>query len=239
VASPPPGLPVTGERTVPGVLEENYWFRRHERAYLVAEELSSGITVDMGSGEGYGAAMLAKKGFVVGMELFPDVAIHAAATYPEVRVVRGDACRLPFRRGSADTIVAMQVLEHLICADRFVAWARQILRPGGTLVLSTPNRETFSPDGKLSPFHVYEFSAEELEGLLRVHFEHVTVQGIRSGMFLRLADRLAGGSFQRRLMTTPWGTLSGRDRAVVRRVKASHFRMGRARGSLDLFAVAS
>src|SRR5438105_2579486 len=96
-----PRLPLTGERTLPDVAEENYWFRRHEAAYRFAGERVRGRVLDAGSGEGYGAAMLrVGGGLVIGAELDEATARHAAARYPSIRVLRADACRLPFRPGS-------------------------------------------------------------------------------------------------------------------------------------------
>src|SRR5205085_8887298 len=103
-------LPLTGERTVPDVPEENYWFRRHEAAYRFARERVRGRVLDVGSGEGYGAAMLAETTDVVATELDETSARHARSRYRSVPVVRGDACHLPFRSERFDAIVAMQVL---------------------------------------------------------------------------------------------------------------------------------
>ena len=91
-------LPLTGERTVPNLESENYWFRRHEAAYRFAADRMRGPVLDAGCGEGYGAAMLGSRaGPVIGLELDEPTARHAASTYPSVRVTRGDACRLAAR----------------------------------------------------------------------------------------------------------------------------------------------
>ena len=50
-------LELTGERTVPGIWHENYWFRRHEAAYRWAAgavDLCRAVVVEAGVGEGYG-----------------------------------------------------------------------------------------------------------------------------------------------------------------------------------------
>ena len=53
-------LPLTGERTVPGLAVENYWFRRHEVAYLHCVDVCAGRDVlEAGCGEGYGADLIA------------------------------------------------------------------------------------------------------------------------------------------------------------------------------------
>jgi SAM-dependent methyltransferase len=234
------GLPLTGERTVPGVEAENYWFRRHEAAYRFAMEYAGGRVLDAGCGEGYGAAMIAAAGgFVAAAELDPPAAAHAAATYGSVRVVRADACRLPFRAGSFDTVVAMQVLEHLWCPEEFVARTREILRPGGSFILSTPNRATFSPQGLRNPFHTHEYTAGELHALLASSYEIVRMRGLRHGVYLRSLDVLAAGSLQHLLMDTAFGEVPPKLRTGVRMTRADHFAIGDAEGSLDLVAIAS
>jgi 2-polyprenyl-3-methyl-5-hydroxy-6-metoxy-1,4-benzoquinol methylase len=230
-----------GARTFPGVVEENYWFRRHEAAYgMAARSLRAGPearVLDVGCGEGYGAAILRAAGASLdAVELDAGAAGHAARTYPGIRVVRADACSLPCRAGVFDAIVALQVLEHLFCADGFLRQARELLRPGGTLVLSTPNRETFSPDGEPNDFHVYEYTAEELEAILRVHFDDVTVGGLHHGSKLAALERLTRTPIQQRLMRTPYPELPRSLRLALRSVWARDFRAGRAEGSLDLLA---
>src|ERR671914_1538117 len=100
------GSVAAGQRTSPGVASENYWFRRHVAAYRWARRLVRGTVVDAGSGEGYGAAFLARRTRVIGLELDPGVTAHAAGRYPTVTFVRGDLCRLPLADGSVDGIVA-------------------------------------------------------------------------------------------------------------------------------------
>ena len=232
-------LPLTGERTIPGVASENYWFRRHEAAYRFAVGRTRGRVLDVGCGEGYGTAMLAEGRTVTALELDPSAALHAAARYPAVRMVRADACRIPFRPKAFDGVVALQVLEHLWCVDRFLEGVRDSLAPGGAFVLSTPNRETFSPDGVRNPFHSHEFTAGELTTLLADAFPAVEVVGVRHGLYLRSLDVLAEGSLQHFLMRTAYEALPSKLRTGVDLVRADHFAIGPADGALDLLAVAT
>jgi SAM-dependent methyltransferase len=238
-AAEPSEITLTGERTLPGVPAENYWFRRHEAAYGFAARWAGGTVLDAGSGEGYGAAMLARSADLIGMELDAETSAHSAHRYSRVRVLRADACRIPFRPSSFDAVVAMQVLEHLWCPERFVEQVRDALKPSGTFLLSTPNRETFSPDGTLNPFHTHEYTADELERLLRASFERVELLGVHSGKYLRSLDILAAGSLQHLLMGTAFEDLPSKISTGIRLVRADHFVVGPAKGSLDLLAVAT
>ena len=230
-------LPLTGERTVPGVASENYWFRRHVAAYRWARRLVRGTVVDAGSGEGYGAAFLARRTRVIGLELDPGVTAHAAGRYPTVTFVRGDLCRLPLADGSVDGIVALQVVEHLHCPGEFVEACRRALRPGGRLIVSTPNALTFPPG---NPSHVHEYEATEVRGLLGSVFPDVRVLGIGHGPGLHLLDRVLGEPLQHRLVARPYKAQPAWLRAVLRTVTSRDLRLtDRTEGCLDLFTLAT
>jgi SAM-dependent methyltransferase len=187
--APVPGLPLTGERTVPDVADEAYWFHRHVAAYRLAAELADGAgplhagparrIVDAGCGEGYGLALVAGDPAapdradvrVVGVELDPSVAEHARrryATDPRIEVVEADLARLPFADATVDLVVHLQVVEHLPDPVGCLAELGRITRTGGTILVSTPNRRTFSPGdaAPVNPFHVREFAADELVDVL-------------------------------------------------------------------------
>ena len=80
----------------------------------------------------------------------------------------GNLAELPLADGSVDVVVNFQVIEHLWDQGQFVGECRRVLRPGGVLLMSTPNRVTFSPgrDTPLNPFHTRELNAAELTELL-------------------------------------------------------------------------
>src|SRR2546423_10425196 len=88
-------LPLTGERTVPGVPSENYWFRRHEAAYRFAAERIRGRVLDLGCGEGYGAAVLSDEHAVTAGEPRPPAGPHPATPHPPVPGGRADALPVP------------------------------------------------------------------------------------------------------------------------------------------------
>lgn len=210
-AVPASCLPLTGERTVPGVPEENYWFRRHEIVYrALAPRCTGAFVLDAGCGEGYGADLVA--GFARGvLALDYDAAsiAHAARRYPRVAAARANLVALPVRDGACDAVVSLQVIEHLWEQERFLAECRRALAPDGLLAVSTPNRLTFSPgrDTPLNPFHTRELSPRELAGLVRdAGFADVEVLGLHHSPRLRTLRR--GGLVQAQvavaLAGAPW-----------------------------------
>jgi SAM-dependent methyltransferase len=186
-------LPLTGERTVPGVPAENYWFRRHEAAYRFALPLVEQRTVlEVGCGEGYGTALLATAAArIVGMDYDTTTAAHAARTYPQAPFVRANLAALPVPSESIDVVATLQVIEHVWNHGEFVRECLRVLRPGGRLLVTTPNRLTFSPglDEPVNPFHTKEFTAAELTDLLvRNGFSVERVYGLHAGRRLRELD---------------------------------------------------
>ncbi len=195
-----PSLPLTGERTVPGVAAENYWFRRHEAAYEFARSHVAGRCVlEVGCGEGYGTALLADAARrVVGVDYDALTVAHAAAHYPQAAFVRGNLAALPVGTASVDVVATLQVVEHVWDHVEFVRECARVLRPGGLLLMTTPNRLTFSPgrDVPVNPFHTREFTAAELAGLLRGCGLAVDgLAGLHAGDRLAGLDTRHGGSF--------------------------------------------
>ena len=168
-------MELTGERTAPGIWHENYWFRRHEVAYLFAAPLAAGQEVlEAGCGEGYGAQTLIAAGAAprarARLRRRGDRARRADV--PAVPVVRANLVALPLPDRCVDLVVSYQVVEHLWDPPAYVAECARALRPEGRLLLSTPNRPMFSPglgrgETPLNPFHSEEYDADELVGLRR------------------------------------------------------------------------
>jgi SAM-dependent methyltransferase len=236
-------LALTGERTLPGIAHENYWFRRHEVAYRwTALWCAGAVVVDAGCGEGYGAAAIRTVAAdVVAVDYAPEVVAHVVAAYPSVRAVRGDLQRLPLADGTAEVVVTLQTIEHLHDQPGFVAECARVLRPAGTFVVTTPNRLTFSPgrETPLNPFHTRELSATELADLLDPHFAVSRMLGIAHGRRIRRWERSHGPLPEAQMLSSPDGW-PGSVRDMVRSVRVEDFEVWTddVDESLDLLAVA-
>ncbi|GAA1032152.1 MULTISPECIES: class I SAM-dependent methyltransferase [Amycolatopsis] len=244
-------LHLTGERTVPGIPEENYWFRRHEAAYLALLPHCADATVlEAGCGEGYGAGLIAQHARrVFALDYDVPTTEHVARRYPDVAVARANLAYLPLRDGAVDVVANFQVIEHLWDQDAFLAECFRVLRPGGKLLVTTPNRLTFTPDSDtpLNPFHTRELAPSELDGLLRAAgFTVAALNGLHHAETLRTTETRYGGSIIDAQLDVVMGSLPGQAiwpadlLADVAAIRADDFAVHNddLDASLDLVAVA-
>ena len=245
-------LPLTGERTLPGVRGEEYWFARHEAAYRWTADRTAGrsdaVVMEAGSGEGYGAELLRAAGarLVVALEVDVAAASHAAATYPEVATVRANLATVPVAASSVDAVVCLQVVEHLWDLPGFLADAVRVLRPGGLAVVSTPNRPVFSPGlprgaKPTNPFHVEELDAEQLaDALSRAGLVDVHVHGLHHGPRIAAWELRHGTGLvaAQVAVVTGEGPVPDDLDAFVATIATDDFVMAGAEGSQDLVATA-
>jgi len=240
----PPGvppLPLTGERTLPDVPEENYWYRRHLVVYEWIATRTAGLrVVDMACGEGYGSDVLAgSAAAVVGVDANPEAHEHARLRYtrPNLRFERDlvESFAEP-----CDAVVFLQTIEHVQDAGAILEHFKSMLAPGGAAFVSTPNLLTLAPPGAEksgNPWHVHEYRAEEFRRLCEDHFATVELLGLFHARKLRvheLAIKLGWDTVHKRLgLTKPFY-----DRFTPA-IAASDFalRKGNLDAALDFLAV--
>jgi SAM-dependent methyltransferase len=190
----PPGVPpleLTGERTLPDVPAENYWYRRHLAVYeWIAERVAGRAVLDMACGEGYGSSVLARTaGSVVGIDGNPEAHEHARLRYarPGLSFEWG-AVETYGEPSSFDAVVFLQTIEHVVDPAAVLAHFARILRPGGVAYVSTPNVLTLAPPGAAksgNPWHLREYRVEEFTALCRSAFGHVEMLGLFHARKLR------------------------------------------------------
>ncbi|HSS32895.1 MAG TPA: methyltransferase domain-containing protein [Solirubrobacterales bacterium] len=209
----PPGvppLPLTGERTLPDVPAENYWYRRHLVVYEWIGKRVAGLrVVDMACGEGYGSDVLAAAGAasVVGVDANPEAHEHARLRYtrPNVRFERD---LVETFAEPCDAVVFLQTIEHVEDAGAILEHFKSILAPGGVAFISTPNLLTLAPPGAEksdNPWHLHEYRSEEFRALCEVHFPRVELRGLFHARKLRaheLALKLGWDGVHKRLGLT-------------------------------------
>jgi SAM-dependent methyltransferase len=187
-----PPLELTGERTLPDVPAENYWFRRHLAVYeWVAERCQGRDVVDMACGEGYGVEVLARRARrVTGVDANPDAHEHARLKYTRPGV-RFELELVESFAEPCDAVVFLQTIEHVADPEAILRHFREMLRPGGTVYVSTPNLLTLAPPGAEksdNPWHLKEYRAEEFRALCEASFERVELLGLFHARKLRLHE---------------------------------------------------
>jgi len=174
-----PPLELTGERTLPDVPAENYWFRRHLAVYEWIAERSAGLEmVDMACGEGYGTDVLARRARrVTGVDANPEAYEHARAKYtrPGVRFVR-DLIETFIE--PCDAVVFLQTIEHVKEPEQVLAHFKAM---APTAFVSTPNVLTLAPPGadkSDNPWHLREYRARDFRALCESVFDRVELYGL-------------------------------------------------------------
>jgi len=174
-----PPLELTGERTLPDVPEENYWYQRHVAAYEWIAERCAGLRVaDLACGEGYGSDLLAGQApRVTGVDANPEAFEHARLRYrrPNLRFERG---LVEDFSEAQDAIVFLQTIEHVGRPQELLSG---FARLAPVSYVSTPNRLTLAPPGAQksdNPWHLREYTLGEYRELLEPCFSRVELLGV-------------------------------------------------------------
>ena len=172
------------ERLTPGEKHPDYLVQEHINRYLFASQRISGkIVADLGSGSGYGSSILVRKGakHVIAADSSISALRFAVQHYrhPNIDYVLADTTWLPFKKKSFDIAISFEIVEHLTKPIDFVVGCQRILRPSGTLMISSPNKQVFSPKTVMpdNPYHIHEFFISDLESLLTGFFGAVSLYG--------------------------------------------------------------
>jgi SAM-dependent methyltransferase len=179
-----PPLALTGERTLPDVPAENYWYRRHLAVYeWIASQVAGRRVVDMACGEGYGTAVLGGvAASVVGVDANPEAFEHARLRYGRVGVSFERSLVETFGEpGTFDAVVFLQTIEHVQDPVAVLGHFRSLLAPGGVAYVSTPNLLTLAPPGAEksdNPWHIKEYRAAEFRALCSGVFDSVEMLGL-------------------------------------------------------------
>ena len=172
----------TGERYLPEF--DGDWTLEHTHRYLLAGELAEGKDVlDAACGDGYGAYTLAGTArTVTGVDICPETVDRARNKYrrSNLSFVQGSVLSLPLADNSVDLVVSFETIEHLAEHEAMLDEFRRVLRPGGMLAVSTPDKPVYA--GLLpepNQYHVKELHRHEFVELLQSRFHNVHLLGQR------------------------------------------------------------
>jgi 2-polyprenyl-3-methyl-5-hydroxy-6-metoxy-1,4-benzoquinol methylase len=179
-----PALELTGERTLPNVPAENYWYRRHLAVYeWIGARVIGQRVIDMACGEGYGSEVLSRGArSVLGVDANPEAHEHARLRYQRQNLTyeRG-LVETHGEPGMFDAVVFLQTIEHVQDPVAVLEHFRSLLAPGGVAYITTPNLLTLAPEGAAksdNPWHLKEYRAEEFNALCTTVFAQAELWGL-------------------------------------------------------------
>jgi len=150
--------------------------------HLALPDVTGKIVVDAGTNEGAGAALFARHAArVVAFDVSSQGIEAARARHflPNLEFHVHDATRpFPIVEGLADVVFSSEVIEHLSDGGAFLMAAARALKPGGLLLLKTPNDDFNRYENRLNPHHVNPYSASRLRASVQVNFEAVQLSGL-------------------------------------------------------------
>lgn len=170
--------------------EDNFIFICHVAAYRFAiDYVRDADVLDLGCGTGFGSAMLAEHArSVVGVDVAPDAVQFSTDRYGDSA---GDNLtfrqigplpdtRMPFDDASFDVVICFQVIEHIHGVDSFLREIARVIRPGGVLVMATPDRRwrLFDWQKPFNRFHVTEWNPQQMREIMERVFPQVDLFGM-------------------------------------------------------------
>ena len=207
----------TGERYIPSLKGQVRY--EHLHRYALSLNFVSGKTVlDIASGEGYGAALLAGVArSVVGVDINPECVEHSKQYYQQIsnlEYLLGSCESIPLPDASVDVVTSFETIEHHDKHQEMMREIKRVLKPNGRLIISSPNRLVFSDEAQFcSPFHVKELYYDEFQELLIQHFKFVRILGQKpaaASFVFPLKNSEAGN----------WASYSSREIGIVRNISS-------------------
>jgi SAM-dependent methyltransferase/glycosyltransferase involved in cell wall biosynthesis len=196
-------LEFTGKRMTQ-IAEDRIDFEHYHRYCLIRDLCGGRDVLDVASGEGYGAALLAGVArSVLSLEIDARSVAHPEINYlsPNLRFLKSGAFELPLPDASVDVAVSFKTLEHLADHQRFISEVRRVLRPSGLFVVGTPERAVYSAAGAgPNPYHILELTNQEFRLLLQAYFARISVLAQRPvlGSLLAAQETQKWRSYERR-----------------------------------------
>lgn len=159
------------------IVSDNPIHQRLLKAYYAAQPYVQGNLLEVGCGEGRGIQLLSPlSSTYLAIDKITDIIEKLSKEYANVQFRQ--AIVPPFEGipdNSFDVVVSFQVIEHIENDRLFLEEIHRVLKPGGKAFITTPNiKKTLTRN----PWHIREYTAEELHALAASVFKSVIRKGI-------------------------------------------------------------
>lgn len=149
------------------------------RYHYIAPQVK-GAVLEIGCGRGYGSEIFrGRADKFIGVDLSMDFLSEAKDLLPKSQFIQSNGSALPFNENSFDTIISLEVIEHLKDDNGFLRTIAGLVKEDGIFAISTPNRVVSSGNSSkpMNRFHCREYTAQEFFDLLSVYFKKVKLLG--------------------------------------------------------------
>lgn len=167
----------TGERIETNIYGDVAVEHLH-RYYLATLFTTNKIVLDIASGEGYGAYLMAKSAKrVIGVDIDQEAVDLSRMKYKKENLsfLKGRADLMPLNDSSVDVLISFETIEHHDKHDEMFLEIKRVLKPDGVLIMSSPDKKYYSALNKNNPFHIKELYLEEFKNLANKYFQNTNV----------------------------------------------------------------
>ena len=166
----------TTEITSDQLASDNPLHQRLLMPYVIAKEWIKGDLLEVGCGEGRGIdSLMPYIASYSAIDKIETAVTRLKGKYPSGAFISGHLPPLPFKDSSFDSLVSFQVIEHIEDDILFLKEIYRVLRPNGIGLITTPNRLMSL---SRNPWHIREYTGEELGTLAKTIFQHVDMKGV-------------------------------------------------------------
>ncbi len=171
------GILQTAERSTHLDPSENVVFQRHLVAYKEAAKLIKGKVLEIGSGEGYGIVELASiADSYIAVDKYPSYISTEIKEKNDIAFIQAEVPPLKdIDSESVDFVVTFQVIEHIHNDKFFLREIKRVLKPGGKMIMTTPNRLMSLTR---SPWHIREYTPEAMRNIVKLFFSEIELRGV-------------------------------------------------------------
>ena len=186
---PDHSLKFNGRRVVEEKVPDHLW-ADHTSRYAFATKYIQGKTVlDIACGTGYGSRILKTQGNaqkVIGIDISPEAVAFARSRYKldSIEFMIGSITDISLQSNCFDVVVSFETIEHVNEQEKALLELIRVLKNGGVLIISTPNRKLSSPGKSIlahpdNPFHLIEYTKEEFISFLSDYTKVIEIYGQR------------------------------------------------------------